>query len=70
MTWMNVLGDNSELSVSVVKSDQVHQKSYTDKAKSVSDRINIQECWHCGFQYEYHQKGLSLPSTWRDLQQV
>ena len=35
MTWMNVLGDNSELSVSVVKSDQEHQKSYTDKAKSV-----------------------------------
>ena len=63
MTWMNVLGDNTELSVSVVKSDQEHQKSYTDKAKSVSDRINIQECWHCGCQHEYHQKGLSLPST-------
>ena len=63
MTWMNVLGDNSELSVSVVKSDQEHQKSYTDKAKSVSDKINIQECWHCGCQYEYHQNDLCLPST-------
>ena len=70
MTQMKVLGDNSELSVSVVKSDQEHQKSYTDKAKSVSDRINIQECWHCGCQHEYHQKDLCLPSIWRDLQQV
>ena len=62
MTQMNVLGDNSELSVSIVKSDQEQQKSYTDKAKSVSDRINIRECWHCGCQHEYHRKDLSLPA--------
>ena len=32
-----------ELSVSVVKSDHEHQKCYTDKAKSISDRINIRD---------------------------
>ena len=41
MAQMKVSGDISELSVSIVKSDQKHQKSYIDKAKSVLDRINI-----------------------------
>ena len=40
MAQMKMLGGNSE-TVSVVKSDQEHHKSYTDKAQSVSDRINI-----------------------------
>ena len=66
MAQMKVFRDISELSESIVKSDHEHQKSYTDKDKSISDRINIRECWHSVCQHEY----LCLPSTWRDLQQV
>ena len=38
MVQTKVLGDNSELIMSDVKSDQEQQKSYADKAKSLSDR--------------------------------
>ena len=55
---MKVSSDNSELTVSVVKSVQSKQRSLSEKTPSVSDEKHMRECWNCGRQHEYHKKEL------------
>ena len=55
---MKVLSDNSELTMSVVKSIQSKHRSLSEKTLSVSDEKNMRECWNCGRQHEYHKKEL------------
>ena len=55
---MKVLSDNSELTVSFVKSIQSKHRSLSEKTLSVSDEKNMRECWNCGRQHEYHKKEL------------